>query len=634
MRSHIILSATVGFLALISAQKTADDFTIEDCASCENVKCFVAKMTLQEKIAQKFLISVSSWASTNGDQTCGDAAPITTVPSDMATMLGSFNFGGVSLASVNAESNNQLVQLNYDLQEASLDKNLIPLYTRISEEGGYPLSLTQVTRLPGNMAIAGSNNLANAASEGSIIGQEVGALGFNLNDAPVANINRDTQLNPLVVRTFSTDPQTTASYAVQYLSAMKSQGVAASAKYFPTYWRSPAGTTDYPVDQISSSQLAATDLVPFKALVDAGVDMITVSHVQYPNIDSSTTASGDVVPASMSKTIVTDILRKNLGFNGIVISDSNNNAALNAHTSKAEQVVGMFTAGVDIVNVPDLVSCAGEQTKYSDLITAVEQAITDGKYSESDLDASVTRILNNKKQNGLLSFDEDVAALQANANSVVKSAGNQAKALQMATEAITKIKSGGSMPVPWTPNSLSTLLVVTTTPNEQPEIVQYINEVSPATTVSVRYYDVAAPLSQTSFDYLVRINQATLVLTQFNATAYPKLDANNKIISADDPTYENVFGGVQFLFDNCVKNGKPSTHISLLSPQDLGFYSTSQNAIASYGERFDVDVNSSMPNYRAAIYALFGKNPMNGKLPVDVYDVTRTSVVYARGYSG
>ncbi|PVU84708.1 hypothetical protein BB559_007449 [Furculomyces boomerangus] len=632
MRSHTVLSVTIGLLAFSSAQKTADDYTIEDCATCGSVSCFVVKMTLQEKIAQKFLISVSSWGSTNPDQTCGTASSITTVPSDMAGMLGNFNFGGVSLAPTNVVSNDQIVQLNYDLQEANLAANLIPYYTYINEEGGYPLSLTQVTRLPGNMAIAGSNILANAASEGSIIGQEVGALGFNLNNAPVANVNRDIEGNQLIARTFSSDPAITASYAVQYFSAMKSQGVAASAKYFPTYGNDPTVATDYRVDQITSSNLAASDLIPFKALVDAGVDMITVSHVQYPNIDSSTTASGDVVPASMSKTIVTDILRNTLGYNGIVISDSNSNAALNAHTTKAEQVVGMFIAGVDIVNVPDLVNCAGQQTRYTNLIAAVEQAITDGEYSESDLNDSVIRILNNKKQNGLLSFDEDVAALKSNAASVVASQANQDKAYQMAVEAITLVKKGGPKPIPWGINSLSTVLVLTENSSENAEIVAYINQISPSTTVNVRNYNIAGSLNSAAFNTLVGANDATIFITQ-NKAAYPVLDGTGNIPTIGDPLANNLFAGPLYILGRSNSVGKPNVLISGRSPIDTSFYPGAQNVLAAYGTRFSGGIGKSTPNLKAALEAVFGVNPITGKLPIDVYDVAKTQIVYPKGSS-
>ncbi|PVU90223.1 hypothetical protein BB559_004733 [Furculomyces boomerangus] len=594
-------------------------------------------MSIRDKITQKLHISGQYW--TESSTSCSTAtSALTSGTAGFKSLINKFNFGGVSLFGTNINSVTGGVNLIHDIQEANKVNNIVPLFVSVSEEGGEYLNLKQVTMLPGNMATAASYNTGNALSAGGIIGDEIGSLGFNLDNAPFANLEYDATDLSYIMRGFSDNPNLVASNAVKYFEGLKSMKIVSNAKYFPSYGYSVDPATGFRIDTKSKTEFEQSDKIPFQALIDNGIDMITVSHMLYPGLDSSTVPSvsgGSVtIPASMSKTIVTDILRTQMGFSGVVISDYNTLPELNAQIPKADQVLGMFKAGVDIANVPENVRCFNDASLYETLISNIESAVSDGSYPIESLNESVARILTVKKKYDLLVYQNDINELVTNAASTVGSAENKAKALEIAENAVTIVKNSPRLNkvLPWVPYDNDSLMVLCGTAQEETEIRQFFAEQN-FNYLYIRVQRYLQGITSSSLD-VYSANYTKVIITTYLENKYPTLDSNNAIIDNALPGAEPAFSVPQHMFDMAQFRLRPIVQVSLGSPQDTSFYNNVPVAISSYGHRSpDATGATGMPNLRAALNAIFGISPITGKLPVDVYDITRTNIVFPAGYS-
>ncbi|MFC7405163.1 beta-N-acetylhexosaminidase [Georgenia alba] len=243
--------------------------------------------------------------------------------------------GGVVLFGENVEDSQQLARLCSELREIGDDVVLA-----VDEEGG------DVTRLhardgsptPGNLALGALDDVALTRSTARSIGAELRATGITLDLAPAVDVTTRAE-NPVIgTRSFGADPQLVARHGVAYLEGMQAAGVAACAKHFP-------GHGDTTVDSHLDLPVVDGDLephlVPFRAVVDAGVDAVMCAHISYPALDEE--------PASLSRRILTDLLRGELGFRGAVVTDSLTMAAVAGRVGLAEGCVRALAAGADLL---------------------------------------------------------------------------------------------------------------------------------------------------------------------------------------------------------------------------------------------------------------------------------------------
>ncbi len=284
----------------------------------------ISKMSLDEKVSQMIIPAIRTWNEEN--VTDLEACP------ELSEVLQRHQYGGIILFGANISGNEQTAKLLYDLQDnnsrISTASAHIPYMTPVDEEGGIVIRLSSGTRMTGNMALgATENSESNAVKTGEVIGKELSALGFNTDFAPDIDVNNNPA-NPVIgTRSFSDDPEMVAKLGLAYSKGLSTNNIIATYKHFPghgdTGVDSHIGT---PSVEKTYDELLKTELVPFKAAIENGADMIMTAHITYPLIDEEVTFGDGVTkgyfPATMSPKMLTDILRNDLGFSGVVVTDA------------------------------------------------------------------------------------------------------------------------------------------------------------------------------------------------------------------------------------------------------------------------------------------------------------------------
>ena len=305
-----------------------------------------------------------------------------------ADLITDYRLGGVILFAENIEGIDQTAALISDMQ----DMSPIPLFVSIDEEGG---RVSRIGANPSMHAIAfppmadvgAAGDPALARSVGRVIGEELYALGFNMNFAPVADVFTNPQNTVIGDRAFSSDPQVAAEMVGAYVTGIQSAGVAAVIKHFPGHGDTTAdthqGAVSVPYDL---ARLREVEFVPFRAGIGAGSIGVMSAHIQVPNV------TGDTTPSTLSHEMLTDILRGELGFSGLVITDSLEMKAISEAYGSGEACVRAFLAGADMLLLP---------FSTADGYGGVLSAVQDGTISEERLRDSVTRILSVKYDLGL-----------------------------------------------------------------------------------------------------------------------------------------------------------------------------------------------------------------------------------------
>ncbi|MGP4111540.1 glycoside hydrolase family 3 protein [Streptomyces sp. 4N509B] len=358
----------------------------------------LAGMTLEEKVGQLFVTYVN-----------GETAD-TTRPEDVAAnqeRLGvdngqqaveRYHLGGVIYFtwSDNLADPAQVAGLSNGLQRASLAQSPgVPLLITTDQEHGSIVRLGEpATLLPGSMALGASGQEADAREAARVAGQELRAVGITMNHAPVADVNVNPA-NPVIgVRSFSGDPALAAALTAAQVEGYQREGdggdggVVASVKHFPGHGDTDVDShTGLPVIDHSLAEWRALDAPPFRAAVEAGVGAVMTGHLQFPALDPS----GD--PATLSEPILTGLLREELGYDGVVITDSLSMDGVRETYPDAEVPVRALKAGVDLLLMPPDLDLAYH---------AVLDAVASGELTERRIDASVRRVLTLKHQQGIV----------------------------------------------------------------------------------------------------------------------------------------------------------------------------------------------------------------------------------------
>jgi len=338
----------------------------------EKVEGIVVNMTPAEKAGQMMMIGIQ-----------GD-----TVTDDSLYMLHQYHIGGVILFDRNLVSAEQTKKLNEDLQVQAEEK--VPLFIGIDEEGGDVVRGRSFIQPPSSQRqIGAAGDLTAAEGAANRTAKELKELGFNVNFAPVADVGTSS-------RSFSTDPETVKKFVLASVQGYEKNRMIYAMKHFPGIGRSTVDSHK-DVSEITASRerLAASDIVPFKAVIDVAQPedyFILVSHLKYPAYDADN-------PASLSKAVQTDLLRGELGYRGIIVTDDLEMGAVAKYASFRDVGVRALQAGADIVLVCH--EYAHETDVYLGLLDAVES----GEIPMERIDESVRRIVKAKllhKKNGEL----------------------------------------------------------------------------------------------------------------------------------------------------------------------------------------------------------------------------------------
>lgn len=345
------------------------------------------KMTLQEKVCQMFI--------TTPEQLSGWDV-VTLYDEVVEESMVNYPIGGMIMFSENLETTEQTAQLISDIQECAMNNNNgIGMFMSVDEEGG---TVARVADSLGTTAFEDMVTYSDASDEhvsyeiGYTIGTDLKALGFNLDFAPVADVDI-SGASELGGRMFSSDPEIVATMASNVAVGLKDAGVCATLKHFPGLGAAEGNThTDSDVTiSRSLDDLRATEFVPFKKGIESGADFVMVGHQIISGV-------GDWLPSDLSYTVVTELLRNELSFNGLIVTDSQMMNTITDVYSAGEAAVMAVNAGVDIVLMP---------ADLTEAIDSVCSAVESGEIGQSRIDESVLRILNKKYEMGLI--NENIA---------------------------------------------------------------------------------------------------------------------------------------------------------------------------------------------------------------------------------
>jgi len=303
------------------------------------------------------------------------------VTPDVERLVRQGRIGGVILFAKNIRGAAQLRTLTADLQRLAAEAGLAPLLITIDQEGGLVARLHDgFTVFPGAMALGATGRPEDAATAGRITAQELGAVGINVNHAPVLDVNTNPA-NPIIgARAFSDDPKEVARFGIAYLQALQAAGVLATVKHFPGHGDTALDShLALPVVEKDLRRLQREELHPFREAIGAGADGLLSAHVVYPALDASR-------PATLSPRVMRDLLRGELGFEGIVITDSMAMKAIADRWSRGTAAVAALRAGCDVV-----LACGPPEEQWAS-IEAARQAAADGTLEAGWLEESGARI--------------------------------------------------------------------------------------------------------------------------------------------------------------------------------------------------------------------------------------------------
>lgn len=330
----------------------------------------VKKMTLDEKIGQMLILGFEGYM----------------VDKEVLSLIDDYNVGGFILFKRNIENNSQLLGLLNDLKEAN-SQHSIPLFLSLDEEGGRVSRLTvELEALPSNEIIGEKNDSDFSFEIGNIIGEKLRGFGFNMDFAPVFDINSNPN-NPVIGdRSFGSNPEVVRRLGIATMKGIQNKDVISVIKHFPGHGDTSVDShLGLPKVDKGLEGLENFELKPFKGAIEDGADAIMISHILFPQID-------DENPASLSHSIITNILRDKMNFEGIVITDDLTMGAIIDNYSIEEAVIKAVIAGSDIVLV-----CHDYDKEFA-AIKALKDAVKDGVISEARIDESVYRILKLKKE--------------------------------------------------------------------------------------------------------------------------------------------------------------------------------------------------------------------------------------------
>ncbi|HEU4948127.1 MAG TPA: glycoside hydrolase family 3 protein [Kribbella sp.] len=532
-------------------------------------------MSLEEKIGQMFVLFAygpdAAQPDARNTALYGVATP--------AEVIAKYKPGGWIYFSArdNVQSPTQLATYSNQLQTAAIATGMhVPLNIATDQEQGVVVRIgPPATQFGGNMAHGAARSVEDARTAAGITGRELKAMGIHQDYAPVADVNVNA-LNPVIgVRSFSSDPQLVADLTVaQVQGYQKDAKIMATAKHFPGHGDTVDDShTALPTINHTLEQWNTIDAPPFKAAIKAGIDSIMTAHIVVPSLDPS----GD--PATLSKPILTGVLRNQLGFKGLIITDALEMAAVRAKYGDAEVAVRAIEAGADQLLLPP-----APDVQFK----AVTDAVRSGRISEQRIDESVMRILLLKLTHGVITKPfVDPAEIP----STVGTPQSLATAQGIVDKSVTLVKNdAGTLPLSNDPRSiLVTGWGVTTTRTLGADLT------ARGATTTVRETG-AAPSDAAIADAVAKAqaNDVTVVLTQ----------------KAWDTKVTDKLGKQQKLVKALLATGKTVIVVAVRDPYDIAYFDAAPTYVATYSY-----AGVSMESLTKVLY---GEIAPTGKLPVDI----------------
>ena len=325
------------------------------------------EMTLRQMLGQKLVFGFHG----------------TELSEEFRQLIREYKIGNVILFLRNVQSADQLRRLCGEIQTLILEVTGYPAFIVIDQEGGMVTRLpTDAVTVPGAMAISATDDPANARIASEITIRQLQGLGVNFNMAPVLDVNTNPA-NPVIgVRSIGDDPHRVADYGEAAVRAYENTGVFCCGKHFPGHGDTNVDShIGLPRIEKTIEQLEEAELIPFRRCIEAGIPAIMSSHILFPNIEKEN------IPGTMSRTIITDLLKKRLGFRGLVFSDCLEMDAIQKFYGTARGTVAAVKAGVDLAEISSTIGLMREAAE------AVNDAAEQGEFDLDEIRESVEKIL-------------------------------------------------------------------------------------------------------------------------------------------------------------------------------------------------------------------------------------------------
>ncbi|MBE9913047.1 beta-N-acetylhexosaminidase [Paenibacillus donghaensis] len=388
----------------------------------------ISKLSLEQKIGQMFI--------------CGFH---TLVPDDqIRKLIEDYHLGGVIYFRRNIDKPQQVASLSASLQKLAADHGNLPLWIAIDQEGGMVARIDhkQISRIPGNMALGATDHPDYSYEVSKISAEELLQLGINMNFAPCLDVNNNPH-NPVIgVRSFGENPDKVSEHGAAVIKAFQEKGLSAAAKHFPGHGDTNVdshmglATVEHDVERLQQ-----VELKPFIKAIQQGVDVIMTAHVIFPAIEP------EPIPATLSRSVLTGLLREDLAYDGIIVTDCLEMHAIAKFFGVGEGAVKAVEAGADVVLVSHTLS------DQIEAIEAVKNAVRSGRISEKTIDAAVERILKlkQKRLTGLQASEVSQVFLERHEKPEV-----DRLLKEISRKSITLVKDQGQLPL----NTAEPVLVI------------------------------------------------------------------------------------------------------------------------------------------------------------------------------
>ena len=347
----------------------------------EKVEKIVNNMTLEEKVGQIFMVAPEAVDK--------DGGSTTVFTENIEKEIEKYNLGGYILFASNIENPTQTPELINGLKKSSK----IQPFVGVDEEGGRVARIGKnsamgVEKIEPMAQVGKSQNYERANEIGTTIGKYIKNLGFNLDFAPDTDVLTDSNNTEIGDRSLGNDPEVVGKMATEVVKGLQSENISTVLKHFPGHGGSIGNSHQgFSLSNRTEEELKKCEIVPFKTAIENGADCVMVAHMSLPNV------TGDNIPATLSKKVVTDMLKTELNFKGVVFSDSMSMGAITENYGTGDACVKAVEAGIDMVLMPE---------NLDEAYNAVLEAVKNGKISQERLDDAVSRIIKAKIQRGII----------------------------------------------------------------------------------------------------------------------------------------------------------------------------------------------------------------------------------------
>jgi len=494
-----------------------------------------------------------------------------------------FKPGGITLfRSYNIDNPQQVRRLTGLFQDAAHKAGLPPLLIAVDQEGGQLMAIGNgTTSLPGNMALGATGSVDLSRRSGEVLGRELAAMGINVNYAPCCDVNLNPN-NPVIgIRSFGEDPSLVADLASEMVTGIQSAGVAATAKHFPGHGDTTRDShVGLPVIPHSLDRLRQVEFVPFKSAIRAGTKMVMTAHLALPAIDGS-----DAPPATLSSSVLKDLLREQLGFQGVIITDAMDMHAISQGEALGANAVRAAAASADLLLITT------DPNDQSLIHASLLQAAKDGTLSPKDLNSSAERISSLKEwlMNQRPESDLDVIGCAAHrkvadeiAAQSVTLVRDQAKILPLDLTSGERVAVIIPKPIDLTPadtSSYETPALASSLRKFHPDVDEFIVSHAPT------QQEIARVLEQ---------------ISNYNLIVIGTLNAFNE-------------SHQQELVHEILRRNIPTIVIAMRLPYDLIAFPETPTYVCTY--------SILEPSTKAVASALFGQSKFQGRLPVSIPDL-------------